>query len=261
MKLFSWSLRFNGFPMKATKQLFNATKAIPEMDFEAYVTKQKEAILQFHLKNNSFYKSLVNSEITTNWNDLPILTKKDLQQPLENRLSDGYALKKQYVNKTSGSSGTPFIFAKDKFAHALTWTEFMDRYNWYDIDLDNSYQARFYGIPLNKIGYYKERFKDLLSHRRRFSVFDLSADAMQKNLNIFTHQKFNYINGYTSAIVQFAKFLESKNLILKSICPTLKCCIVTSEMLYESDRLLLEKQFNIPIINEYGSCRTWLNCF
>lgn len=261
MKLFSWSLRFNGFPMKATKQLFNATKAIPEMDFEAYVTKQKEAILQFHLKNNSFYKSLVNSEITTNWNDLPILTKKDLQQPLENRLSDGYALKKQYVNKTSGSSGTPFIFAKDKFAHALTWNEFMDRYNWYDIDLDNSYQARFYGIPLNKIGYYKERFKDLLSHRRRFSVFDLSADAMQKNLNIFTHQKFNYINGYTSAIVQFAKFLESKNLILKSICPTLKCCIVTSEMLYESDRLLLEKQFNIPIINEYGSAELGLIAF
>jgi formylmethanofuran dehydrogenase subunit A len=37
------------------------------------------------------------------------------------RLSKGYKASNSYINKTSGSSGTPFIFAKDKYCHALTW--------------------------------------------------------------------------------------------------------------------------------------------
>ena len=261
MKLFSWSLRFNGFPMQEAKRIFNHTQNIDQANFEIYIEDQKKAILEFHLKHNSFYKNLVKDSATSNWNDLPVISKLDLQQPIGKRLSDGYPLKKQYSNKTSGSSGTPFSFAKDKLAHALSWTEFIDRYNWYNIDLDHSYQARFYGIPLNTLGYYKERFKDWLGYRYRFSVFDLSADEMHKNLNLFKHQKFEYINGYTSAIVQFAKYLKQENLILKDICPTLKCCIVTSEMLYDKDKTLLEKQFNIPIVNEYGCAEVGLIAF
>jgi phenylacetate-CoA ligase len=261
VKLFSWSLRFNGFPMKKAKAHFNSIKAINANNFPDYIKAKKDDILKFHLKNNQFYKNLVGTKAISDWNDLPVLTKKDFQQPLENRLSNGYSKKNSYTNKTSGSSGNPFVFAKDKYCHALTWIEFIDRYSWYNIDLDQSYQARFYGIPLNKIGYYKERFKDWLGHRYRFSVFDLSADEMSKNTTLFKHQKFEYINGYTSAIVQFAKYLEQENIILKDICPTLKCCIVTSEMLYDSDKTLLKKQFNIPIINEYGAAEVGLIAF
>ena len=47
--------------------------------------------------------------------------------------------------------------------------------------------------------------------------------------------------------------MKKKNIILKEICPTLKVCIVTSEMLFEEDKILLENQFGIPIINEYGA--------
>jgi phenylacetate-CoA ligase len=40
---------------------------------------------------------------------------------------------------------------------------------------------------------------------------------------------------------------------LTTICPTLKVCMVTSEMLFEDDKMLLEKQFGIPVVNEYGA--------
>ncbi len=59
----------------------------------------------------------------------------------------------------------------------------------------------------------------------------------------------------------FAKFLEQKNIILKEICPTLKACFVTSEMLFETDKKLLEKQFGIPIISEYGASELDLIAF
>jgi phenylacetate-CoA ligase len=67
------------------------------------------------------------------------------------RLSKGYSASNSYINKTSGSSGTPFIFAKDKYCHALTWASNIDLVC-YGIDFNSSYQARFYGIPMDFIG-------------------------------------------------------------------------------------------------------------
>ncbi|WP_415865226.1 phenylacetate--CoA ligase family protein [Thalassobellus suaedae] len=189
------------------------------------------------------------------------MTKRDLQHPLQQRLSDGFTTKNIYINKTSGSSGDPFIFAKDKFCHALTWAGFINKYNWFDLNFNTSKQARFYGIPLNKKDYYKERFKDVLSKRFRFSVFDLSDAQLEKNLKKFKSTRFDYINGYTSAAVQFAKYLERKNIVLKTICPSLKACIVTSEMLFKEDETLLENQLGIPIINEYGAAELGLIAF
>jgi phenylacetate-CoA ligase len=111
------------------------------------------------------------------------------------------------------------------------------------------------------MGNKKERFKDLLSHRFRFPIFDLSDAVLEGFLNHFRTKKFDYINGYTSSIVFFAKFLQKKNIILSAICPTLKACMVTSEMLFEDDKKLLEKQFGIPIVNEYGASELDLIAF
>ena len=196
-----------------------------------------------------------------NWEELPIMTKKNFQKPLSERLSEGFTLKNVYVNKTSGSSGDPFIFAKDKFCHALTWANIINRFGWFEIDFNLSFQARFYGIPLDFFGNKKERLKDLLKNSYRFSIFDLSDTILEKVVLKFQNNKFNYINGYTSSIVLFAKFLQKKNIVLTSICPTLKCCIVTSEMLFEEDKIIMEKQFGVPIINEYGASELDLIAF
>lgn len=261
MNLFDLSLRFNGFPIKEANLAYKAIKNLNDEDYEDYFYKKREAIVNYHLQNNSFYKQIATHIDPKDWNSVPIITKLDLQQPLENRLSRGFTVKNCHVHKTSGSSGTPFIFAKDKYCHAITWSGFIDRYGWYDLNFNTSKQARFYGIPLNKKDYYKERLKDFLSRRFRFSVFDLSDDQLEKNLSRFKSTAFDYINGYTSSIVQFAKYLERKEIILKSVCPTLNVCIVTSEMLFDNDKLLLEKQFGIPVVNEYGAAELGLIAF
>jgi len=247
--------------MKEAHAVFDAICSIPEEKYQDYLVTQRSEIVNFHLKNNPFYRKLIGKNTVENWNDLPVLTKKELQQPLTNRLSDGYSQKNVFVNKTSGSSGDPFVFAKDKQAHALTWASILHRFGWYGIDFNTSYQARFYGIPLDFIGYRKERLKDFLGHRYRFPIFDLSDAFLEKVLKHFRSKKFEYINGYTSSIVLFAKFLQTKNIILKEICPTLKVCMVTSEMLFDDDKKLLETQFGIPIVNEYGASELDLIAF
>ena len=259
--LFDLTLQLNGFPMKEAKAELRKIVALSDAAHEKFIENKKQEIVAFHLENNAFYQELVGSKTFNNWNDLPILNKRNLQKSLLDRLSKGYSSKNSYINKTSGSSGNPFIFAKDKYSHALTWASNMYRFGWYGINFNNSYQARFYGIPLDFIGNKKERIKDFLVHRFRFSIFDLSDEVLEKILKKFQNKQFDYINGYTSSIVLFAKFLQKKNIILSAICPTLKVCIVTSEMLFEDDKILLEKQFSIPIVNEYGASELDLIAF
>ncbi len=247
--------------MKKAQQEFKAILDIPEQEFKNHLESKKQEIVNFHLKNNPFYQSLVGDTHFKDWNNLPVLTKKDLQKPLSDRLSVGYSPKNIFVNKTSGSSGDPFVFAKDKPAHALTWASIIYRFGWYGINFNSSYQARFYGIPLDFIGYQKERLKDFLGQRYRFPIFNLSDEFLETVLIHFKKRKFEYINGYTSSIVLFAKFLEKKNIKLIDICPTLRVCMVTSEMLFDDDKLLMETQFGIPVVNEYGASELDLIAF
>ncbi len=261
LNLFDLSLKISGFPIKKANAELQEILSVSDTDFEAFTLKKRNEIVAFHLKNNPNYLKFVGKSTFGKWTDLPIMTKKDFQKPLSERLSDGFNSKNIYINKTSGSSGDPFIFAKDKYCHALTWANIQNRFSWFEIDFNTSYQARFYGIPLDFIGNKKERIKDFLSNRYRFSIFDLSDNILEKVLIKFQNKKFDYINGYTSSIVLFAKFLEKKNVVLKNVCPTIKCCVVTSEMLFEIDKKLMEKQFGVPIINEYGASELDLIAF
>lgn len=260
-KLFNLSLKINGFDINKAKTEFEQILKVSEEDYQDYILKKRTEIVQYHLENNTFYRDLVGSKTFENWEDLPVLTKKDLQKPLKDRLSKGYTEKTVFLNKTSGSSGDPFVFAKDKYAHAVTWASIIYRFGWYGVDFNSSYQARFYGIPLDKIGYYKERFKDFLSRRYRFPIFDLSDTVLNGVLEHFKTKKFDYINGYTSSIVLFGKYLQARNIVLTDACPTLKVCMVTSEMLFEEDKVLLEKHLGVPVVNEYGASELDLIAF
>ncbi len=261
MNLFEFILRLNGFPIKEAKKRLQEIQNIPEEQYKEYIKRHRKEIVDYHLLNNEFYKKFIGNKSLENWGDIPVMQKKDLQIPLAEKLSEGYSAKNCYINKTSGSSGHPLMFAKDKFCHAMTWAEIINRFGWFNIDFNKSYQARFYGIPLDFIGYQKERLKDWLSHRFRFPIFDLSKKNLETFLSSFKQKKFYYINGYTSSVVLFAKFLKEKNTVLNEVCPTLKYCIVTSEMLFEKDKIILEKWLGVPIINEYGAAELDLIAF
>jgi phenylacetate-CoA ligase len=258
---FDLSLRLNGFPIKEASVELEKILAVSENEYSNYINQKKKEIVAYHLKHNKSYQAFVGKTSFDNWNELPVMTKKEFQKPLKERLSERYSPSNVYVNKTSGSSGAPFIFAKDKFCHALTWANNIRCFGWFGIDFNTSLQARFYGIPFDFISNKKERIKDLLGNRYRFTIFNLSDAVLEKVLIKFKNKKFDYINGYTSSVVLYAKFLQKKGIVLTTVCPTLKCCIVTSEMLFDDDKMLLEKQFGVPVINEYGASELDLIAF
>lgn len=253
LPLFRKSLQWQGYDLRKANELFKKITGWTE----SQRLQQRQHILAHHLANNAFYNTHVPNKMTA-WEDLPILTKADLQQPLHQRLSKSYTIKNVHKGKTSGSSGHPFTFAKDKFCHAITWAAFDWAYQEHGIDLDQSLEARFYGIPSHGLSRWKEQLKDFVGNRHRFSIFNLNDTVLAGYVARFRESEYIYINGYTSSVVLFAKYLERQNITLSEVCKTLKVCIVTSEMLFEDDRKLLERAMGVPIINEYGSSETGL---
>ena len=242
-------LKYKGYPVKEARKII---KELIELDdLSEWQNKKKWEIFNFHYNNNEFYNKQVKNKYT-NWEDIPVLTRYDLKGDYKKKIPFEIDLQNSYISKTSGSSGVPLYFVKDKLSHALVWEEIFSHYERIGIS-KSDYQARFYGIPLNRKGYYFERFKDLLINRYRFVVFDLTYKTMERWLNKFKNKRFNYTYGYTKTLVEFAKFLTKKGIVLKDVCPTLKACIVTSEVCIKPDCELLENAFGVEVYNEYGA--------
>ena len=261
INLFDISLLLQHYPINKAKRELLFVQNNFSNDGVAYQEKKKWEIFNHHFSKNNAYKSFLGNRKITSWEDIPVLTKQKIQAPLSERLTEGYSGKKIHLHNTSGSSGTPFYFAKDKFCHAMSWAINYDRFGWHGVHIGKDLQGRFYGIPLSKTKYYKEKIKDFLACRLRFPVFDLSDKVLAIYLNTFSKNKINYLNGYTSSLVLFAKFLKKNNVVLLDVCPTLKAAFTTSEVCDDIDRKIMEEGFGVKVVNEYGAAELDLIAF
>lgn len=252
MNLLKLTLRLNGFNIKEAMLKLGSLKGCQ--------IQRRNEIVEYHKRNNPLYQTLIEGKEIKRFEDLPIVTKKDFQKPLKEIVSAPYQLSELYISNTSGSSGHPFFYAKNKDSHAIIHAIFLNLYGQHGITPAMK-QARFYGIPSAGLSKYKEILKDFFSNRVRFPIFDLSDENIEKYLDSFKRTKFGYIYGYTSAITLFAKYLVRKNIILKDVCPSLKACIVTSEVCTLEDRKIISKALGVKIINEYGCSETGLIAF
>jgi len=255
MNLFKKILELKGFPIREAETSLKAIQQFSPLAFQAYVEEAKWRIFDYHRQNNNKYSNIIrhSNYIQNRWETIPILTKQDMQGPIKERITSDLKPRHIYINNTSGSSGHPFFFAKDKMCHALGWALIFDRYKRHGIAYGKSLQARFYGIPLSKRKLILEKIKDKFSSRVRFPVFDLSDAVLQVYFEKFKRYKFEYINGYTSSLILFAKYLINKGVVLKDFCPTLKVAFPTAEMCSSEDRSILERAFGVPVANEYGA--------
>lgn len=247
-------MEWQGYPMDKASNDLLSVQSLKAASFHQWVQNQRKNQFDFFKRQNSFYQSFLTlKKGDENFDKAPILSKREVQRPLKELISEPFMGEKLFVNNTSGSSGTPFFFAKDKNAHAMTWAMIRDRYRWHGIEYGKSLQARFYGIPLKGKKYYIEKIKDLIAARVRFPVFDLSEEKLWEFIERFKKLPFEYLNGYTSSLVYFAEFCIENKIVLKDICPTLKVCFPTSEMCSERDREILEKGFGVRVAVEYGA--------
>jgi phenylacetate-CoA ligase len=252
MSLFERYMRFKGYDIPGASKFLGDLSRSTREELDRRQREAAWAIARFHQANNPLYRSKLKGPLPARWEDLPIMGKTDYQTALGGILTDGMNAGDLYVSSTSGSSGHPFTFAKDRFAHACSWALIRQRFGWHGITLA-SRQARFYGIPLDRRQYAAEKLKDLLMNRVRFPVFDLSDEALDRFALKFRKNSFDYIYGYTNSLVIFARYIHQKGIDLKAWCPTLRLCIVTSETCTPEDRAILEQGLGVKVVIEYGA--------
>lgn len=242
-----------GYKLRTAESELLHIKSLSDDMIQEHQKSKAWKIYKYHLEKNKSYSEFIGNENISDWRQIPILKKSDLQAPIEKRFTAPFNAKNTYLNNTSGSSGTPFYFAKDKYAHAMTWAVVMDRFGKHGICFGTSLQARFYGIPLSGMKRYKEKTKDFLSRRVRFPVFNLGEAKLNEFQKKFAKRKFYYANGYPSTMVLFAKHFIKQGITAKEICPTLNVVITTSEVCDDMDREIIEKGFGVKVVNEYGA--------
>ncbi len=244
-------MKIAGYDIDRAAKHLHYVHSLPIGEKIDWQIQSKWDIAKFHWKNNDFYNNKLKNNLPKKWEELPIMQKTDYQHEISTLLSNEYTKNNTYIANTSGSSGKPFFYAKNKSSHAMTWALTETRYKWHSLDFESK-QARYFGTPLENTGKYYELSKDFVMNRKKLLIFNLSDDKLNEHIKIFSRTKFIYIYGYTNALVLFARYLIKNDLILNSICPTLKLCITTSEVLTFEDRKILKSAFGLVVVNEYG---------
>ncbi len=113
------------------------------------------------------------------------------------------------MESTSGSSGNPLRFKVDREFAAGFRAEMYRGHQWAGLDV-GAKEARFYGIPMDSYANAKERVKDFLMNRKRFSVLDLSDASMKEYWQALNRFQPQYLYGYTSALTDSPTLPEGR---------------------------------------------------
>ena len=184
-------------------------------------------------------------------NELPILTKHDLRSCGNELLSNSINIKKLLKGQTGGSTGLPVTYYYDQ--HSLQQTEAALRtfFTWSGWKPGERilflWGAR---QDLTNRGVVKKNLGEWVSGRKILPAYEFDEAIMSNWLLIIKTYKPVIIYGYTSILSAFAKYIKESE---KGIWP-LKGIYTTAEMLYPTQRQLIEEVFHCKTYNQYG-CR------
>jgi phenylacetate-CoA ligase len=244
----------------------NVHAHLKELEETQWYTKEELKKLQWHklksllqhaYKNVPYYhsqfkKSGIIPEDIKEQNDfkqLPFLTKNDIR----NNFSDLKAknIKHFIPDCTSGSTGTPMTFLKERSTSGHFLAAKYRGHRWHDIDIGDK-EVKFWGLPVDQTPKWRERIKDFILNRTLFIVFDISRETLLQHFKECQSIKPKYVYGYASALYRFARLLKEEKIDGSTL--NLKSVISTSEVLYDFERELIESVFGCRAINEYGAC-------
>ncbi len=150
---------------------------------------------------------------------------------------------------TSGSTGAPFHFVKDREMTAWMDAVMWAAYQWHSVRPGDR-EARFWGTPLRRAGRINRRILDWWLARRRLGAFDMSRAESEAFFSELRRFRPRYAYGYPSLMQEFVSHCSSAGLEGGDL--NLKIVISTGELLTPNVRRRLHEFFDCPVIDEYG---------
>lgn len=229
-------------------------------ELKAYQLEKLQALVANAYANSEFYSTAFQKEGITpadikNLSDikkLPIVTKQELISENKN-IQQTIKSTKYFKASTSGTTGASLVFKRAETTDSFNRASLHRGYSWYNVKPwdRNGY---FWGFNFSKKTQFKTRLLDFLQNRfRLFNFNDKELRTFTKKLNTSV-----YLHGYSSAIYETAKQINSQHL-KKPV--HLKMVKGTSEKIFESYQNEIIKAFGQKMISEYGAVETGIIAF
>ena len=218
--------------------------------------KKLKNLLNHSVLYSPFYKEkLKNINLESinldNINELPIITKKDLIE--KNKLIQNNPFNEKLIKtETSGSTGEPLIFYRNKKWDAYHRASQFRGYYWHNI---NPWDKNLYFWGFNPTFSKKIKIKIIDFLMNRYRLFSFEEQELTKAIKFL--KKSKYIEGYSSAIYELSLILDKKNIKYNNI----SMIKGTSEKIFDYYHEITKKVFNRKIISEYGSAEAGIIAF
>jgi phenylacetate-CoA ligase len=253
-----------GEPVDRFRQEIGKFHTLSREEMDRVQSDKLNRLLSYLYANNDFYRPLLSKEGFDpedlsggfDFEELPFLTKPLIQRFERGMISSGhFRLSNRH---TSGSSGDPMGFAKDRAASACMDAMMHEMYSWHGIELGDR-QARVWGTPITPTHRLMARAKDLLFNHRRLLFFDLSTEKSVKFFRQMLQFRPRCIYGVTNCLCEFARVLIRAGHNPADI--GMDVVIATSEIMSPNYRSLLERAFGCRVVDEYGCSETGIIAF
>jgi phenylacetate-CoA ligase len=176
---------------------------------------------------------------------LPVLEKADLRDRVADIMT-GPRVPGLVRRKTSGSTGVPIELWASAQARDL-WVATSARFmRWWQVGIGDRRLTLISRHGIDRLGWLKQF---LFANVLEYSAMDLSDAALARVCARLTGGGVRLVLGYPSSLVYLAgRILDSGRL------PTgLRAVVTTGEMLHPDQRALLDRVFQCPVANEYGT--------
>jgi len=152
---------------------------------------------------------------------------------------------------TGGSSGEPLIFyiGKKRVSHdvAAKWRAT----RWWGVDIGDP-EIVVWGSPIELNVQDNIRIiRDRLLRTKLLPAFEMSEQKLDSFLGQIRAMRPKMLFGYPSALSHIAAHAEAKGQNMKDL--GIQVAFVTSERLYDEQRLQINRTFGCPVANGYGS--------
>lgn len=180
---------------------------------------------------------------------LPFLDKNTIRENFADFKSTQAGIVKPFT--TGGSSGTPltFLLGNERVSHDIA--EKWRATRWWDVDIGDK-EIVAWGSPIELGAQDKVRIlRDKLFRSTLIPAFDMTEDKLLGFIDQIKAIQPRMLFGYPSVFSLIAKTALAQKIDLTKL--GIKVVFVTSERLYPYQREIIEKVFNAPVANGYGS--------
>lgn len=243
---------FSLSPNRVLKKI-NKSQYWTSAEMKEYQLEKINNLLKLSKKSSKFYSKKYESidlplESLEVFNKIiPYIKKNDIidnQDSLKTkRFTD------RYKHSTSGSTGKPLSVYISEKAEVYRKAGSIRFRKWWGVH-ENERKVLLWRTDSNFNNDIISKIKRYFRLRYDINIYNL-GENIEKHFENIEKFKPSYIRGIKSGVMEFAELLYKNNLKFKET--KLKVVIVTSEVLFEEERLFIEKVMSCKVANEYGS--------